>query len=666
MTKAIVEEYGKAVRGQVDRYKDWVRTCRLSDRRVARRTWRRSGRDLRHDAARRHPGRGHLAHRRRQAAHRRAARPPRRALHRGRLAGRQPEGRGVLPAGPHRAARSTRRRWWPSGRPAASKGKVDDDPTLRNLVEAGTSTVCIVGKSWDYHVTEALQTDARRGRGHGRRLGRVPRRPGPAGDARRRALLRRLQANPEFALRVLEAAVVQGRQPPRAVRHQRRLAAVRGRARSSATSSTTSATTSSSASTCHDDTGCAVANSIAARAGRRPPRAGHASTGSASAPATATCRPIIPNLTLKMGIAHAARGAPRAAHAGQPPHRRAGEPAAEPAGALRRVVGVRPQGRAARVGHRQGQGRLRARRPRGRSATAPASWCRELAGKATIKMKADELGLPLDGAAVVERHRRAEAARARGLPLRGGRRLARAADAPGRRLGAGLLHGRVASGSSPTSCRTAPFTTEATVKVHVGRRRASSTTAEGNGPVNAIDAALRAAITARYPQLDRVHLTDFKVRILDGAAGTGAVTRVLLDATDGDRDVDHDRREREHHRGVVAGTVRLDRVRLAPWPRPEYVPVPPTQKVPAPLGVARPRARARGRSTGRPRWPAAASRWARGSGTRVPTSGYALTLASRSSAPSCGWRRGEHADDADRRVRRHRHAPGRRSSAGRR
>src|SRR5262249_45790262 len=39
------------------------------------------------------------------------------------------------------------------------KGKVDDDPTLRNLVAAGTTTVCIVGKSWDYHVTSALQTD---------------------------------------------------------------------------------------------------------------------------------------------------------------------------------------------------------------------------------------------------------------------------------------------------------------------------------------------------------------------------------------------------------------------------------------------------------------------------------------------------------------------------
>ena len=61
-------------------------------------------------------------------------------------------------------------------------------------------------------------------------------------------------------------------------------------------------------------------------------------------------------------------------------------------------------------------------------------------------------------------------------------------------------------------------------------------TAEGNGPVNAIDRALRSALEGPYPQLARVHLTDFKVRILDGAGATGAVTRVLLDATDGERD----------------------------------------------------------------------------------------------------------------------------------
>jgi 2-isopropylmalate synthase len=46
---------------------------------------------------------------------------------------------------------------------------------------------------------------------------------------------------------------------------------------------------------------------------------------------------------------------------------------------------------------------------------------------------------------------------------------------------------------------------------------------------------LRAALLARYPELSKVHLTDYKVRILDGATATGAVTRVLIDATNGDR-----------------------------------------------------------------------------------------------------------------------------------
>ena len=75
--------------------------------------------------------------------------------------------------------------------------------------------------------------------------------------------------------------------------------------------------------------------------------------------------------------------------------------------------------------------------------------------------------------------------------------------------------------------------TEATVKVHVGGRRVVAT-AEGNGPVNALDRALRTALNGTFPALERVHLTDYKVRVLDTAKGTGAVTRVLIDSTDGD------------------------------------------------------------------------------------------------------------------------------------
>ena len=78
------------------------------------------------------------------------------------------------------------------------------------------------------------------------------------------------------------------------------------------------------------------------------------------------------------------------------------------------------------------------------------------------------------------------------------------------------------------------FTTEATVKVWVGENR-NVFTSEGNGPVNAIDTALREALRTSYPQLERVHLTDYKVRILDSGSATGAVTRVLIDATDGER-----------------------------------------------------------------------------------------------------------------------------------
>ena len=60
-------------------------------------------------------------------------------------------------------------------------------------------------------------------------------------------------------------------------------------------------------------------------------------------------------------------------------------------------------------------------------------------------------------------------------------------------------------------------------------------TAEGNGPVNALDRALRDALVEIHPHLRDIDLVNFKVRILDETKGTGAVTRVLLDASDGDQ-----------------------------------------------------------------------------------------------------------------------------------
>ncbi|MEA2518767.1 MAG: 2-isopropylmalate synthase [Chloroflexota bacterium] len=73
---------------------------------------------------------------------------------------------------------------------------------------------------------------------------------------------------------------------------------------------------------------------------------------------------------------------------------------------------------------------------------------------------------------------------------------------------------------------------EATVKVEVDGE-VLHTAADGNGPVNALDAALRKALGAFYPQLDGVHLYDYKVRILDGGLATAARTRVIIDSSNG-------------------------------------------------------------------------------------------------------------------------------------
>jgi 2-isopropylmalate synthase len=76
---------------------------------------------------------------------------------------------------------------------------------------------------------------------------------------------------------------------------------------------------------------------------------------------------------------------------------------------------------------------------------------------------------------------------------------------------------------------------QAVVKVRVGDD-IEHTVADGDGPVNALDGALRAALVRFFPALNRVRLTDYKVRIVDTAVGTAATTRVLIQSTDGTRE----------------------------------------------------------------------------------------------------------------------------------
>jgi 2-isopropylmalate synthase len=79
------------------------------------------------------------------------------------------------------------------------------------------------------------------------------------------------------------------------------------------------------------------------------------------------------------------------------------------------------------------------------------------------------------------------------------------------------------------------ITSEATVKVFAGGRRVISTE-EGNGPVNALDRALRKALEGVYPRLSELELTDYKVRIMSDRHGTDAVTRVMIETSDRQRE----------------------------------------------------------------------------------------------------------------------------------
>jgi 2-isopropylmalate synthase len=73
--------------------------------------------------------------------------------------------------------------------------------------------------------------------------------------------------------------------------------------------------------------------------------------------------------------------------------------------------------------------------------------------------------------------------------------------------------------------------TEATVKLRVGKK-VRHEVAEGDGPVNALDAALRKALTRAYPNLADMHLVDYKVRVINSEAGTAAGVRVVIESRD--------------------------------------------------------------------------------------------------------------------------------------
>jgi 2-isopropylmalate synthase len=414
-------------------------------------------------------------------------------------------------------------------------GKVDVDPTLSALVSAGTSTACIVGKSWDYHVTEALGTTLEEG------VAMV----GESVEFLKAAGLRVFfdaehffdgyKANSEYALRVLEAAATNGADclvlcdtnggslPHDVQRIVGEVAAYFGDDVQLGIHT-------------QNDSGCAVANSVAAVVGGATQLQGTIN-GYGERTGNANLMTCIPNLELKLGIrclpeGNLSRLTAVSRHVAElvnlPPH--AADPyVGQSAFAHKGGLHTSALGKAGGATYEHIDPSLV-----GNGTRVLVS---DLGGRAGMAMKAKELGVELDDRGAAQLTEDLKRLEAEGFVFE-------AADASLEllmRRSSGWDHPfftvegyRATTYHRPNGDTGPSIDTEATVKLWVGDERLIAV-GEGNGPVNALDQALRNVLRVPYPEIDRIQLTDYRVRILDGVATTGAVVRVLLDSTDGEQ-----------------------------------------------------------------------------------------------------------------------------------
>ena len=417
-----------------------------------------------------------------------------------------------------------------------AKGKVDQDQTLANLLGANTEVVCIVGKCWDYHVLEALQTSLEEGIAmvadsieylvaNGRRV---------FFDAEH--FFDGYKNNPEFSLKVLEAAAMAGAERlilcdtnggtlPHEVEQ--------------AVEDVVQHLDVGVGVHLHNDAGCGVANAIAGvKAGAIQVQG----TINGYGERTGNCDlvAVIANLTLKMGYKTIPedclpRLTPVSHHVAElvnltlnPQQPYSGSSAfAHKAGLHTSAISRRPDA------YEHIDPEVIGNRTR--------FVVSEMAGRSTLELKANDLGIDLDGKVlgdVVEVLKRLEyegyhfevADASLELLMRG---------ASGWKqdffevesFTVDMNH--IGSGSRAWNEISVEVDTRAVVDLFVGGEKKVGL-GDGNGPVNAIDTALRSVLTDSYPELQAISLVDYKVRVLDTEKGTGAVTRVLLDSTNGE------------------------------------------------------------------------------------------------------------------------------------
>ncbi|MEE3275453.1 MAG: citramalate synthase, partial [Actinomycetota bacterium] len=420
------------------------------------------------------------------------------------------------------------------------KGRVDDDPTLANLVAAGTEVVCIVGKAWDYHVTEALRTTLEEGVAMVADSVRYLKEQGLVVFYDAEHFFDGYEANPEFSLAVLEGAAMAGADC--LVLCDTNGGSLPGRVEATVRAVVDHLDTPVGVHL-HNDTGCGVANALAGVAGGATHVQGTIN-GYGERVGNCDLVPIIANLSLKMGVQTLPEG--RLANLTSVAHHVAElvNFAADP---QQPYVGTKA------FAHKAGlHTSAISRRSDAYEHVLPelvGNGTRfvvsEMAGRSTVALKAAELGIELNAPTmgeIVETLKELEFVgyhfEAADASLELLMRAAAGWEQDFFRLESFSVNVGHRSGSGSRAWNDVAVEveveTEATVRLRLDGELVDAT-GEGNGPVNALDAALRQALGGRYPSLERLRLTDYKVRVLETSRGTGAVTRVLIDSTDGER-----------------------------------------------------------------------------------------------------------------------------------
>ena len=407
-------------------------------------------------------------------------------------------------------------------------GKVDVDPTLKALVEAGAPIACIVGKSWDFHVTEALQTTLDEGVAMVADSVQFLKAEGLRVFFDSEHFFDGYKANPEYALRVLEAAATNGAEVlvlcdtnggslPHEV--QRIVGEVH---------SYFGADQKLGIHT-QNDTGCAVANSVAAVVAGATQLQGTVN-GYGERTGNANLMTCVPNLELKMGLRCLPEGRLErlttvsrlvAELVNLPPHD-ADPYVGQSAFAHKGGLHTSALGKAGGATYEHVDPGVVGNHTR--------VLVSDLGGRAGMAMKAKEFGVDLDDRAAAALSKSVAELESQGFVFE-------AADASlellmRRATGWEQSWFSIEGYRVTTYHRDTGVETEATVKILVGDDRRIAV-GEGNGPVNALDAAFRSALNGSFPVLEQVHLTDYKVRILDDNADTSAVTRVLIESSNG-------------------------------------------------------------------------------------------------------------------------------------